>query len=184
MIYSLGDSRPEIHTTAWVAPTAVIIGKVRLKARSSVWFGSVLRGDNEWIEIGEETNVQDNCTLHTDIGFPLVVGDQCTIGHQVVLHGCTIGHESLIGMRSTVMNGATIGDQCVVGAASLITENKKFDIPRKLILGSPADAQRDLRPNDVVALQKSSKHYVERAEQFASGLIKAEHLQDQDVFKR
>ena len=118
MIYALGDAVPEIHPDAWVAPGAVIVGKVRLKAGASVWFGSVLRGDNEWIEIGENSNVQENCTLHTDIGFPLTVGNNCTIGHNVLLHGCTIGHGTLIGMKSTVMNGAVIGDSCLVGAAS------------------------------------------------------------------
>ena len=118
MIYALGDAVPEIHPDAWVAPGAVIVGKVRLKAGASVWFGSVLRGDNEWIEIGENTNVQENCTLHTDIGFPLTVGDNCTIGHNVLLHGCQIGQGTLIGMKSTIMNGSVIGDSCLVGAAS------------------------------------------------------------------
>jgi len=170
MIYALGDAVPEIHPDAWVAPGAVIVGKVRLKAGASVWFGSVLRGDNEWIEIGENSNVQENCTLHTDIGFPLTVGNNCTIGHNVLLHGCTIGHGTLIGMKSTVMNGAVIGDSCLVGAASLITEKKDFSAPKQMIVGSPAAVKRDLADSVEALLEASAKHYAANATRFAKDL--------------
>ena len=170
MIYALGDAVPDIHPDAWVAPGAVIVGKVRLKAGASVWFGSVLRGDNEWIEIGENSNVQENCTLHTDIGFPLTVGNNCTIGHNVLLHGCTIGHGTLIGMKSTVMNGAVIGDSCLVGAASLITEKKDFSAPKQMIVGSPAAVKRDLADSVEALLEASAKHYEANASRFAKDL--------------
>ena len=126
MLHTLGDARPDIHDDAWVAPDARVIGRVRLKAGASVWFQSVLRGDNEWIEIGEGSNVQDGTVMHTDPGYPLTIGDRVTIGHKVMLHGCTVGADSLIGIGSIVLNGARIGSNTVVGANSLVTEGKEF----------------------------------------------------------
>src|SRR6201982_4045598 len=127
-IYSLGDAHPGFPEKEefWIAPDASVIGKVRLKSSASVWFGAVLRGDNEWIEIGENANVQDNSTCHTDMGFPMTIGKNCTIGHNVILHGCTIEEDTLTGTGSIVMNGARIGRGSIVGAGSVITEGKQF----------------------------------------------------------
>ena len=123
-IYALGDVTPTLDATSWVAPDANVIGNVVLHAAASVWFGSTLRGDNEPIEVGENTNVQENCVFHTDIGYPLTIGANCTIGHKVMLHGCQIAENSLIGMGATILNGAQIGKNCLIGAGALITENK------------------------------------------------------------
>src|SRR5712691_4911825 len=145
-IYELDGQGPEFPADGkyWVAETAVLIGRVPLKSHASVWFGSVLRGDNEWIELGERSQIQDNATLHTDPGFPLVIGHDCVIGHNAVLHGCTIADESLVGMGAIVLNGAKIGRHCLVGAGALITEGKEFP-ENSLIVGSPA---RAIRPVD------------------------------------
>src|SRR5690242_21942051 len=128
MIYELDGIRPQFPETGeyWIAPTATLIGKVRLKANASVWFGAVLRGDNEWIELGERSQIQDNATLHTDPGFPIIIGEDCVIGHNVVLHGCRIGSNSLVGMGAIVLNGAKIGRGCLVGANALVTEGQEF----------------------------------------------------------
>src|ERR1700753_3777476 len=144
-IYELDGQGPEFPAGGnyFIADTATVIGKVRLKSGASVWFGAVLRGDNEWIEIGEGSNVQENSTCHTDRGFPLVIGKNCTVGHNVILHGCTIADGALVGMGSIVMNGAKIGQNSIVGAGSVITEGKEFP-DRSLIIGSPARVIRTL----------------------------------------
>src|SRR5947209_13043126 len=144
-IFELAGERPEFPADGqyWIAETAVVIGRVRLKSEASVWWGAVLRGDNEWIEIGERSQIQDNATLHTDPGFPLTIGPDCVIGHNVILHGCTIGANSLIGMGAILLNGARIGENCLVGAGALITEGKGFP-DKSLIVGAPARAVRSL----------------------------------------
>ena len=145
MIYELNGQRPELpeHGRYWIAPSASVIGKVRLNTDCSVWFGAVLRGDNEWIELGERSQIQDNATLHTDPGFSITIGPDCVIGHNVILHGCTIGANSLIGMGAILLNGARIGVNCVVGAGALVTEGKIFP-ENSLIVGAPARAVRTL----------------------------------------
>jgi carbonic anhydrase/acetyltransferase-like protein (isoleucine patch superfamily) len=162
-LYSLAGQQPDMAPAelCYVADSAVLIGKVRIKPGASVWFGSVLRGDNEWIEIGERSNVQDNCTLHTDPGFPLRVGKGCTIGHNAILHGCTIGDNTLIGMGAIVMNGAQVGANCIVGAGALIGEKKTIP-DNSLVVGSPA---RKLRDNDDAAIKliaESAEIYFQR----------------------
>src|SRR5882672_5727517 len=144
-IYELDGQAPEFPGDGqyWVAETATLIGRVRLKKDASVWFGAVLRGDNEWIELGERSQIQDNATLHTDPGFPMSIGHDCVIGHNVVLHGCTIADNSLIGMGAIVLNGATIGRNCLVGAGALVTEGKEFP-ENSLIVGAPARVLRTL----------------------------------------
>ena len=169
MIWELEGQGPEIHPTAWIAPDAQIIGRVRIGPRASVWFGAVLRGDNEWIELGESTNVQELSCLHTDWGFPLTIGAGCTIGHKAMLHGCIIASNSLVGMSATVLNGARIGPDSLVGAGSLVTEGKSFEA-RSLIMGSPAKAVRSLDDEGVARLRRSAQHYAENAERFGRGL--------------
>lgn len=169
MIYALDGQAPEIHPTAWIAPGAQLIGKVRVKAGASVWFGAVIRGDNEWIEIGEDSNIQESAVLHTDMGFPLTIGARCTIGHQALLHGCSIGDECLIGMTAAVMNGAIIADGSLVGAGALVTEGKSF-APRSLLMGSPAKHIRDLDDAAVAKITASALRYRENAARFAAGM--------------
>src|SRR5215472_16480044 len=144
-IYELDGQAPELPADGrwWIAESAIVIGRVRLRPNASVWFGAVLRGDNEWIELGERSQIQDNCTLHTDPGFPIVIGEDATIGHNVVLHGCIIGSRSLVGMGAILLNGAKIGRNCLVGAGALITEGKEFP-DDSLIVGSPARAVRNI----------------------------------------
>ncbi|EYD73534.1 carbonic anhydrase, family 3 [Rubellimicrobium mesophilum DSM 19309] len=173
MIWALEGQGPEIHPTAWIAPDAQIIGKVRIGARASVWFGAVLRGDNEWIELGEGTNVQELSVLHTDWGFPLSIGARCTIGHKAMVHGCTIGDQSLVGMSATILNGAVIGRESLVGAAALVTEGKRFE-ERSLIVGAPAKAVRGLDDAAVERLRLSAEHYAANAARFAAGLSPAD----------
>jgi carbonic anhydrase/acetyltransferase-like protein (isoleucine patch superfamily) len=159
-IYALGDWTPELPADGdyWIAPTAVVIGRVRLKPGASVWWGAVLRGDNEWIEIGEETNVQDNSVLHTDIGAPLTVGRGCTIGHMVILHGCSVGDNALIGMGSTVLNNARIGSNVLIGANALVTENT--EVPDgSLAVGAPAKVRRELDAAAIGGLRESAAGY-------------------------
>jgi carbonic anhydrase/acetyltransferase-like protein (isoleucine patch superfamily) len=170
-LFSLGGLGPDMAPagTCWVAETAVVIGKVRIKAGASVWFGAVLRGDNEWIEIGEHSNIQDNCTLHTDPGFPLTVGEGCTIGHNAILHGCSIGSNTLIGMGAILLNGAQIGSNCIVGAGALVSENKTVP-DNTLVVGSPA---RKLRDNDEAAVKliaKAAEIYFNRWQNYAANL--------------
>lgn len=161
-IYALADADLEVEDEAafWVAPTAVLIGRVVLKKNASVWWGAVLRGDNEPIVVGENSNVQDGSVLHTDIGAPLTIGKDVTIGHQVMLHGCTIADTSLIGIKATVLNYATIPSFCLVGAHALVTERKTFE-PGHLITGAPARAARALEETQKQLIQFSAAHYVD-----------------------
>ncbi len=168
-IYALGKLSPTIEETAWVAPDANVIGNVVLEAESSVWFCSTLRGDNELIHVGKGSNVQENCVFHTDIGFPLTIGENCTIGHKVMLHGCTIGDNSLIGMGATILNGARIGKNCLIGAGALITENK--EIPDgSLVMGAPGKVVRQLDAAAIQMLTASAIHYSENAARFRRDL--------------
>lgn len=153
----------------WVAPNAVVIGKVVIEEEASIWFGSILRGDNEPIRIGARSNIQDGCVLHTDPGYPLTVGADCTIGHMVMLHGCTIGRGSLIGIGSIVLNGVTIGEECLIGANTLITEGKEIP-PRSMVLGSPGKVVRQLEPEDVARFGAAAGRYVRNWKRFAAGL--------------
>jgi carbonic anhydrase/acetyltransferase-like protein (isoleucine patch superfamily) len=172
MIHSLDGRAPEIDASAWIAPGAHVIGHVILGPRSSVWFGAVLRGDNEAIVLGAGSNIQDNSVLHTDMGYPLVIGEGCTIGHRAMLHGCTIGDNSLIGMGATILNGARIGRNCLIGACSLITEDK--DIPDgSLVMGSPGRVVRQLDEAAIARLAASARVYQENAERFRRGLAPA-----------
>jgi carbonic anhydrase/acetyltransferase-like protein (isoleucine patch superfamily) len=168
-LYALAGTAPQIDSTAWVAPDANIIGNVRLAAKSSVWFGSTLRGDNELISVGEGSNVQENCVFHTDPGCPLTIGVNCTIGHKVMLHGCTIGDNSLIGMGATVLNGAVIGKNCLIGAGALITENKVIP-DGSLVMGAPGKVVRTLDDAAIAGLTRSAEHYQQNAARFAGEL--------------
>jgi carbonic anhydrase/acetyltransferase-like protein (isoleucine patch superfamily) len=170
-IYELDGQAPEFPDASeyWVAETATLIGRVRLRRQASVWFGAVLRGDNEWIELGERSQIQDNATLHTDPGFPLTIGANCVIGHSVILHGCTIGEESLIGMGAIMLNGARIGRNCLVGAGAVITEGKSFP-DNSLIVGAPARAIRTLDEKAAEMIRGGADIYVQRSQQYALGL--------------
>ncbi|HEX8382407.1 MAG TPA: gamma carbonic anhydrase family protein [Sphingomonas sp.] len=168
-IYELGGVRPTIHPTAWIAPSADLIADVVLGEDASIWFGAVIRADNSPISIGARTNVQEGAMLHSDPGTPLTVGEDCTIGHHAILHGCTVGSGALIGMGAVVLNRALIGDGCIVGAGALVTEGKSFP-PGSLIVGSPARAVRDLDGAARAALLMSAAHYVAKARSFAEDL--------------
>ncbi len=168
-VFKLGDKSPEIDPTAWVAPTAAVMGNVTLAKNSSVWFGAVLRGDNENILIGPRSNVQDNSVLHTDPGFPLVIGEGVIIGHQVMLHGCTIGDNSLIGIGATVLNGVKIGKNCLIGAHALITEGKVIP-DNSMVIGSPGKVVKTLTENQISMLKMNAEVYVKNAERFAKDL--------------
>jgi carbonic anhydrase/acetyltransferase-like protein (isoleucine patch superfamily) len=169
MIYALDGIAPQIHPDAWIAPTAVLIGNVVVGAGANIWFGAVLRGDNEQILVGAGSNVQENAVLHTDMGYPLIIGTDCTIGHKAMLHGCQIGHGSLIGMAATLLNGSNVGDGCLVGACTLITEGKV--IPNgSLVMGSPGKV---IRPLDDLARERlivSAENYKANAARFRAGL--------------
>lgn len=170
-IYELDGQAPDLPSDGnyFIAETATVIGRVRLKPGASVWFGAVLRGDNEWIEIGERANVQDGSTCHTDLGFPMVIGTNCTVGHNVILHGCTVEEGALIGMGSIVMNGARIGRNSIVGAGSVITEGKEFP-ERSLIIGSPARVIRTLDDAQVQKMGSAARFYVANGPRFKKGL--------------
>lgn len=170
-IYELDGQAPDLPDSGryFIADTAAVIGRVRLRESASVWFGAVLRGDNEWIEVGAGSNVQDGSTCHTDEGFPLTIGANCTIGHHVILHGCTIEDGALIGMGSIVMNGARVGRGCVVGAGALITEGKQFP-EYSLIVGAPARAIRTLEPAEAEAA--GAKFYAANGLRFKNGLTR------------
>lgn len=168
--YALKFFHVQLHETSWIAPSADVIGNVALGQDSSVWFSVVIRGDNELVSIGDRTNVQDGSILHSDPGFPLSVGNDTTVGHRVILHGCTIGQGCLIGMGAVIMNGADIGANSIVGANALITERKTFPA-RSLIVGSPAKLIRELTDEEVAGLQESSEHYVCNARRFSSELV-------------
>jgi len=170
-IYEIDGVKPELPGEGeyWVAETATLIGRVRLKREASVWFGAVLRGDNEWIELGERSQIQDNATLHTDPGFPLTIGRNCVIGHNVILHGCTIGDESLVGMGAIMLNGAKVGRNCLVGAGAVITEGKTFP-DNSLIVGAPARVVRTLDEKMAEMIRGGADIYVRRHKQYAKGL--------------
>ena len=168
-IYQLGDDAPRIHPGAWVAESASVIGRVELQEGASVWYGCTLRGDNDWMVVGRNSNIQDGSVLHTDAGVPLTIGEGVTVGHQVMLHGCTVGDNSLIGIQSVILNGAKIGRHCIVGAGSVVTEGKEFP-DGSLILGSPARVVRPLTPEQIERLQWSARHYVANAVRHRDGL--------------
>ena len=172
-VYQLDGISPEFPESGnyWVAPTAAIIGKVRLAEEASIWWGAVGRGDNEWINIGRGSNVQDLCMLHTDPGYPIEIGADCTIGHAAILHGCTIGDNSLIGMGATILNGAVIGKNCVVGANALVTEGKHFP-DNSLIIGSPAKSVKILDDESAAAFGYAAPHYVKNWQRYKAGLTK------------
>jgi carbonic anhydrase/acetyltransferase-like protein (isoleucine patch superfamily) len=170
-LYSLNGRRPTLPPEGffWIAPNASVIGDVVVGLDVGIWFGAVLRGDNEPINIGARTNIQESCTLHTDMGFPLAIGEECTIGHNAILHGCAIGEGSLIGMGAIVLNGARIGRGCLVGAGALVTEGKVFD-DHSLIMGSPAKAVRILDKEAAAKLRQSAAHYVDNWRRFVLGM--------------
>ena len=162
-VYQLDRDAPQIHPSAWVAESADVMGRVVLGENASVWYGAVLRGDNDLISVGANSNVQDGSVLHTDAGKPLQIGEGVTIGHQVMLHGCTVGDNSLIGIKSVLLNGAVIGRDSIVGAGSLVTEGKVFP-DGVLIVGSPAKVVRELTPEQIARLRVSATHYVAQAQ--------------------
>lgn len=170
-VYAIDGIKPqyEDRSTNWIAPDATIIGRVELGAEAGIWFGVVLRGDNEPIVIGRRTNVQEHVVMHTDAGYPLRIGEGCTIGHRAMLHGCTIGDNSLIGIGAIVLNGARIGRNCLVGAGALVTEGKTFP-DGSLIVGSPARVLRPLDEEGIGMLRRSADHYVENARRFRERL--------------
>lgn len=169
MLYALEDKQPQLLGRNWVADNAAVIGNVRLNPGASVWFGCTVRGDNELISIGENSNIQDGSVLHTDVGAPLTIGEGVTVGHQVMLHGCTIGDNTLIGIQSVILNRAKIGKNCIVGAGSLIPEGKTYP-DGVLILGSPAVVKRELSPQEIASIALSAKGYVQNAQRFAAQL--------------
>lgn len=170
-VYDLGDKRPVLPPEGeyWIAPNAQVMGAVELKRNASVWWGCTLRGDNDPIVIGENSNVQDGSVLHTDEGVPLTIGANCTIGHMVMLHGCTIGDGSLIGIGSVILNNAKIGKNCLVGANTLITENKEFP-DNSMIMGSPGRVIKTLSPERAAALALGAAHYVNNWKRYARDL--------------
>jgi carbonic anhydrase/acetyltransferase-like protein (isoleucine patch superfamily) len=169
-VYELNGAVPEIAEHCWVAPDAVLIGKVRLMQGASIWFGAVLRGDNDWITIGPNSNVQDHSIIHADPGQPVTIGRGVTIGHRVIVHSATVGDDSLIGMGAILLNRARIGRHCLVGAGALVTEDKEFG-DGKLILGAPAKAMRDLTAEQISGIEKSAVIYVANAGRYAAGLL-------------
>lgn len=168
-VYQYGERVPSIHQSVFVAPNASVIGSVVLEENVSVWFGATIRGDNDTITVGKNTNVQEGAVLHTDEGIALTIGQNVTIGHQAMLHGCTIGEGSLIGIQAVVLNGAVIGKNCLVGAGAVITERKVFP-DRSLIIGAPARVARVLSDEQVAGLLKSAESYVARRAQFLASL--------------
>ncbi len=170
-IYELDGQAPEFPGEGqyYIADSAVLIGRVRLKSETSVWFGAVLRGDNEWIELGERSQIQDNCTLHTDPGFPMVIGRDCVIGHNVILHGCTIGDNSLVGMGAIMLNGSKVGRNCIVGAGAVVTEGKTFP-DNSMIVGAPARVIRAVDEKAAEMIRKGADNYVQRSTQYTKGL--------------
>lgn len=168
-LYSLGDLRPQLDQGGWAAPSADLIGDVRLGARASIWFGAVIRADNTTIVVGEDSNIQDCSVCHSDEGVPLTIGARVTIGHQAILHGCIIADDCLIGMGARILNGAMIEPECIVGAGALITEGKTFP-PGSLIVGSPARVVREITDEERQMLRASAAHYAEKAAHFATEL--------------
>ena len=170
-LYQLDNDIPRLAEGAWVADSAQVIGNVELGEGASVWFGAILRGDTEPLCIGRGTNVQESTVIHADPGYPVTLGDDVTIGHQVMLHGCTVGDGSLIGIQAVVLNGARIGKHCLVGAGSLVTEGKEFP-DGSMIMGTPAKVVRPLTPEQILGLKHIAAHYVENARRFKAGLKK------------
>ena len=170
-LYELDGLTPQVAASAWVADNAQVIGNVVLAEDSSVWFGVTLRGDTETITVGRGSNIQDGSVLHADVGFPMTVGENVTVGHQVMLHGCSIGDGSLIGIGAVVLNGAKIGKHCLVGAGSLVTEGKEFP-DGSMILGSPARVAKTLTPEQIEGLRMSAKHYTDNAARYRKTLKK------------
>lgn len=168
-LYKLDSRQPDIDASSWIAPTAQIIGDITLKSDSSVWFNAVLRGDNENITLGEGSNIQDNCVLHTDMGYRLTIGKNCTIGHSVIVHGCTIGDTTLIGMGSVIMNGAVIGENCLIGANTLVTEGTHIP-DNSLVMGSPGKVKRILTPEEVSKVLRSALSYQANAKRYKTSL--------------
>lgn len=170
-LYSLNGESPELpeDEDVWVAPGAHVIGRVKLESGAAVWFGATLRGDNELIRVGAGSNIQENCVLHTDMGYPLVIGQGCTIGHKAMLHGCELGDNTLIGMGATVLNGARIGRDCLIGAGALIPEGKVIP-DRSLVMGMPGKVVRELDAAAIERLRASALHYQERMRQYRDGL--------------
>ena len=168
-IYQLGDDRPRLAASAWVAESAQLIGRVSLAEGASVWYGAVLRGDNEWITLGERANVQDGSVLHTDMGFPLTLEADVTVGHMAMLHGCTVGEGSLIGIQAVVLNGARIGKHCMVGAGAVVTMGKEFP-DHSLILGSPAKVVREINAEQLASMRSAAQGYVRNAQRHRLGV--------------
>ncbi|CAN5306071.1 gamma carbonic anhydrase family protein [soil metagenome] len=170
-VHALDGDMPELPPAGhfWIAPTATVIGKVTIADGVGIWFGSVLRGDNERIAIGRDTNVQELCVFHTDMGFPMTIGSGCTIGHRAILHGCTLGNNVLIGMGAIVLNGAKVGDNCMIGAGALVPEGR--EIPAgSLVIGMPGKVARPLTPEEIDGNRTAAAHYVENWRRFARGL--------------
>ena len=165
MIYDLEKNVPEISADSWIAPNAIIIGKVKLEKNSSIWFNAVLRGDIEKIVIGENSNIQDGSILHTDPGYPLTVGKGVTVGHMVMLHGCEISDDTLIGIGSTILNKAKIGKNCIIGANTLVTENKTIP-DNSLVLGSPGKVIRKVTDDEIKVIRENAKHYVKNSKRY------------------
>jgi carbonic anhydrase/acetyltransferase-like protein (isoleucine patch superfamily) len=168
-IYQLDDAVPQIAPGAWVADSATVLGRVVMEEGASVWYGAVLRGDNDLIHLGRNTNIQDGSVLHTDTGMPLTLGDNVTVGHQVMLHGCTVGDGTLIGIQAVVLNGAKIGRHCIVGAGALVTEGKEFP-DGSLIVGTPAKVVRMLDAKQMEMLARLAEHYLVQTQRHRGGL--------------
>ena len=167
-VYSLGSKHPAVPVDGrfWVADNASVIGDVKLQENCSVWFGAIIRGDNDFISVGLGSNIQENCILHTDVGYPIDIGDDCTIGHGAILHGCSISNNCIIGMGAIILNGAKVGHNCIVGAGTLITQEKAFLDAGKLILGSPAKVVRDLKKDEINNIRHSALIYQSKALKF------------------
>lgn len=170
-LYAIDDKKPQVAPDAWIADSAQVIGNVTLGAQASVWFGAIVRADNEPMTLGAGSNVQEGAVLHSDPGYPLNIGENVTVGHQVMLHGCSVGDGSLIGIGAVVLNGAKIGKNCLVGAGALVTEGKVFP-DGSLIVGSPAVVKRELSPEQIAGLAQSANHYVLNAQRFSRGLTR------------
>lgn len=169
-LFQLGQDRPQVHPSVFVAPGAIVVGKVELHENSSIWFNVSLRGDNDLIVLGEGSNIQEGSVLHTDTGHPLTIGKRVTVGHQAMLHGCTIGDESLIGMQAILLNGSQVGRHCIIGAGALLTGNTV--IPEgSMVLGSPAKVVRPLKPEEIEMIRQAAAGYVDRAKLFKTELI-------------
>ena len=172
-LYRFAGQQPSVHPSAWVAPSADLIGDVQLGEAASVWFGAVIRADNTPIVVGVRANIQEGAMLHSDPGAPLTVGEGCTVGHHAILHGCTLGAHVLVGMGATVLNRAVIGEDCLIGAGALVTKGKSFP-PGHLIVGSPARAVRALTPEQIAGLRLSAAHYAHRAREYVTGLVRVD----------